>query len=73
MAEIEKTPCASSNVDGYGYDEETFTLRIWYLNGTIYDYSPVPQVEFDALCCSPSIGSYLARSIKGVYGYIKVG
>jgi len=73
MADIDKIPCSSSNVDGYGYNPETLTLRIWYLNGTIYDYSPVPQAEFDGLSCSPSIGSYLARSIKGVYGYVKVG
>jgi hypothetical protein len=73
MPEIEKTPCSSSNVEGHGYDEETLTLRIWYVNGTIYDYSGVPKVEYDALCVSPSIGSYLSRSIKGAYGYLKIG
>jgi hypothetical protein len=73
MIDIEKIPCSSSNVDGYGFDEENLTLRVWYSNGSIYDYSNVPRIEFESLHCSPSIGSYLARSIKGVYFYNKVG
>lgn len=73
MSEIEKIPVSSSNVESIGYDESIQTLRIWFLNGTIYDYFNVPLIEFEGLKNSPSIGSYLARSIKGNYPYEKVG
>ena len=64
---------SSSNVEAIGYDENSQTLRVWFLNGSMYDYSGVGQMEFDALLEAPSIGSYLARNIKGSYPYEKVG
>lgn len=73
MSEIDQIPVSSSNVQAIGYDESTQTLRVWFLNNSIYDYSNVPPMEFEALKNAPSIGSYLARNIKGVYSYSKVG
>ena len=71
--EIEKVHVSSSNVEAVGYDQDSQTLRIWFLNGSVYDYSGVGQMEFDALRDAPSVGSYLARNIKGSYPYDKVG
>lgn len=70
--EIEKQYVSSSNVEAIGYDEDSETLRVWFLNGTAYDYSGVGQMEYEALKDAPSIGSYLARNIKGQYPYEKV-
>lgn len=70
---IEKVYVSSSNVEAVGYDENSQTLRIWFLNGSIYDYSGVSVMEFEALRDAPSVGSYLARNIKGSYPYEKVG
>lgn len=73
MKNIEKIFVASSNIEAIGYDEESQILRVWFLNGTVYDYLNIPSMEFEALNNSPSIGSYFARSIKGTYSYQKVG
>lgn len=73
MEEIEKITVTSSNVEAIGYHSEGQRLRIWYLNGTIYDYLNVPVMEFESLRYAPSIGAYLARNIKGSYTYQKVG
>lgn len=71
--EINKEYISSSNVEAVGHDEESETLRVWFLNGSIYDYSGVNSMEFEALRDAPSVGSYLHRNIKGQYPYEKVG
>ncbi|PZR01231.1 MAG: KTSC domain-containing protein [Flavobacterium psychrophilum] len=73
MMEIEKNYVPSSNIEAIGYDEESQTLRVWFLNGSIYDYSGVSIVEYNGLKDAPSLGSYLHRNIKGQYPYEKVG
>ncbi|MBU2492388.1 MAG: KTSC domain-containing protein [Bacteroidetes bacterium] len=71
--DIEKEYVSSSNVEAIGYDENTQTLRVWFLNGTVYDYNGVGTMEFEGLRNAPSIGSYLHNNIKGQYPYEKVG
>lgn len=73
MADIEKIAVASSNVEAIGYDQQSQILRVWYLNGSVYDYLNVPEIEFESLRQAPSVGAYLARSIKGSYPYQKAG
>jgi hypothetical protein len=73
MANIVMIPVVSSNVESIGYDEETQTLRVRFLNGSEYDYKNVPIIEFEQLKNAQSIGSYLNRNIKGNYAYGKVG
>ncbi|MES2429381.1 MAG: KTSC domain-containing protein [Bacteroidota bacterium] len=71
--EIEKQYITSSNIEAVGYDEDSQTLRIWFLNGSVYDYSGVGIMEFEGLRDAPSLGSYLYQNIKGQYPYEKVG
>jgi len=67
------TPIAnSSNVKAVGYDEDTKTLRVEFLKGGVYDYIGVPESEHSALMSSSSVGSYIARNIKGKYESRKV-
>jgi hypothetical protein len=70
---MEKEYVQSSNLEAVGYDEDTQTLRVWFLNGFVYDYSGVGQMEYEALRDAPSVGSYLHQNIKGQYPYEKVG
>ena len=69
---IEKQYVSSSNIEALGYEEETQTLRVWFLTGSAYDYANVSNIEFDALLCAPSIGAYYNRNIKNSYSYTKV-
>ncbi|WP_436417597.1 KTSC domain-containing protein [Petrimonas sulfuriphila] len=70
---MEKEYVQSSNIEAVGYDEDTETLRVWFLNGSVYDYTGVGQLEYEALRDAPSVGSYLHQNIKGQYPYEKVG
>lgn len=73
MNEIEKNFVSSTNVEAIGYNADTQTLRVWFLNGSIYDYFNVPSVEYEGLKTASSVGTYLNRNIKGPYPYQKVG
>lgn len=62
----------SSNIESIGYDSNSQTLEIEFLNGSIYHYFDVPQHIFDELMSADSHGKYLAANIKGHYKYSEV-
>jgi hypothetical protein len=65
----------STNLSTIGYDEDSQTLEVGFLNGSIYQYFGVPKVVADEFMHNPpegSHGKYLAANIKGVYRYSKV-
>lgn len=63
---------ASSNIASIGYDADSQTLEIEFLNGGVYQYFDVPQYVYQELMGASSHGQYLAQNIKGVYRYSKV-
>lgn len=63
---------SSSNITSIGYDEDSETLEIEFHNGGVYQYFDVPKGVYDELMAADSHGSYLAKSIKGIYRYSKV-
>ncbi len=69
---MERKPVSSSNIASIGYDENSSTLEIEFLNNSIYQYFDVPQHIYQALMQANSHGQYLAQNIKGVYRYSKI-
>jgi hypothetical protein len=69
---MERKPVTSSNIASIGYDENTSTLEIEFLNNSIYQYFDVPQQIYQGLIQADSHGQFLAQNIKGVYRYSKV-
>lgn len=69
---MERKPVTSSNIASIGYDENTSTLEIEFLNNTIYQYFDVPLHIYQGLMQADSHGQFLAQNIKGVYRYSKV-
>ncbi len=63
---------SSSNIASIGYDANSQTLEIEFLNGGVYQYFDVPQYVYEDLMNAGSHGQYLARNIKGTYRYSKV-
>ena len=63
---------SSSNIQAVGYDAESQTVYVQFLNGTTYAYKGVPEHEFENLRTAPSVGSYLNRNYKNVYPYERV-
>lgn len=69
---MERTSVQSSNIASIGYDTQSETLEIEFLNGSVYQYFDVPERIYEELMGADSHGSYLAHNIKGVYRYSKV-
>jgi hypothetical protein len=63
---------SSSNIASIGYDADSQTLEIEFLNGGVYQYFDVPQYVYEELMNADSHGQYLAQNIKGVYRFSKV-
>ena len=62
----------SSNIASIGYDANSQTLEVEFLNGGVYQYFGVPRHVNDELMRADSHGKYLNQNIKGVYRYSKV-
>lgn len=62
----------SSNIESIGYDPNSETLEIEFLNGAIYQYFDVPEHVYQELMNADSHGKYLVSHIKGIYRYSKV-
>lgn len=69
---LNRTPTTSSNIASIGYESDSQTLEIEFLNGGVYQYFDVPQHIYRDLMDANSIGQYHAQNIKGVYRYSKV-
>lgn len=65
------TPVSSSNISSIGYENRT--LYVSFHNGGLYAYSGVPSSVYQGLMAASSHGSYLARYVKGVYPYRRIG
>jgi len=69
MATPEMHPVSSSNIASVGYDAESQTVYVAFLNGSKYAYKGVSSQEFENLRTAPSIGSYFNRNFKNQYPY----
>ena len=73
MALIERYSVASSNIASIGYDTQTETLEVEFLNGAIYQYYNFPVNLYEQLMREPSKGKFLNLYIKNAYPYSRVG
>jgi len=47
---------SSSNIAEVGYDDKVGTVYVRFLNGTLYIYKGVSQIEYDGLLNAHSLG-----------------
>lgn len=64
---MNRQPVSSSNIASVGYDAALHILEVEFLNGSLYHYLNVPQIEYDALMAASSHGTYLNAHIKPHY------
>ncbi|MFK5982245.1 MAG: KTSC domain-containing protein [Flavobacteriaceae bacterium] len=69
---MERQAVSSSNIASIGYDVESQTLEIEFLNNSFYQYFDVPEHHFTGIMQADSHGRYLSQNIKGVYRYSKL-
>lgn len=70
---MKRTYVPSTNISSIGYDAETETLEIEFLNSAIYQYFNVPLHMHEQLMQAGSKGKFLHMHIKNVYPYSRVG
>ena len=70
---MQKHFVASSNLASVGYNCETETLEVQFLNGSVYQYYNVPENMYDELMSAGSKGQFLHAYIKNAYPYSRVG
>lgn len=68
---IDRTPVKSSNVASIGYDPDSKTLVIEYIDGSVYHYHDVESSTHQELMSAKSIGKHIHSSIKGQYRHSK--
>jgi len=61
---MEREEVSSSNLASIGYDAESKTLEIEFLNGGIYQYFSVPEIIYNGLMSASSHGQYFDKNIK---------
>ena len=62
----------SSNISQVAYDNTTDVLRVFFNNGTIYDFQAVDEQTYRYLLAAPSAGNYFYKYIKNRFAYVKV-
>jgi hypothetical protein len=70
---MKREEVSSSNLASVGYDVESKTLEIEFLNGGIYQYFSVPVTIYNGLMNASSHGQYFDKNIKKAnYRYKKI-
>lgn len=69
---MERTSVTSSNISAIGYDSDNQILEIEFNNGSVYQYSGVPEYEFEGIMNAASKGTYLNSNIKNKYPFSKL-
>jgi hypothetical protein len=67
-----RKPVISSNLQSVGYDSTTYMLEIKFHDGSIYQYSKVPESIYKALMNANSHGKFFHAFIKSYYPCKKV-
>lgn len=70
---MDRTSVSSSNLASVGYEPTTQTLEVKFLDGSVYQYSGVPQSVYSGLMSASSHGFYFDQYVKKArYSYRKV-
>lgn len=68
---MQRTPVTSSSISSIGYENNV--LEIEFLDGKeVYQYSQVPEQEYNELMNAESHGKYFNQNIKNKYQYEKI-
>lgn len=69
---MDRIPVVSSHISEIGYDVQTMTLEVAYLDGGVYQFFDVPEAIHQELMASESQGKYMHANINGNYRYTKL-
>ena len=64
---MQRIPVVSSNLQSVGYDPTAQLLEVEFHDGSVYQYTHVPEAIYRALVAAGSHGQYFHAHIKGAY------
>ena len=65
--DIKTNAVESSNIARIGYHEASETLRIEFINGSVWDYRDVPPEVYEKLMAAESKGKAFNKIVRGLY------
>ncbi len=60
-------PVTSSHIKSIGYDPETKTMEVAFVNGSSYAYDGVKPALHQALLAAPSVGKHFRANVHGKF------
>ena len=69
---MKRLSVVSSVLRSVGYDESTSTLEVEFGNGSVYEYSAVPEDVYAALMLADSKGHYFDTVIRPGYDSLRL-
>ena len=69
---MERGAVVSSTLRSVGYDYQTRTLEIEFVNGRVYQYEDVPPEVYAELIEGPTKGRYFNAHIRNAFAYRQV-
>ena len=69
---MERQTVVSSNLDEIGYDAARETLEIRFHSGSVYQYSPVKQADYDAFMKAESKGKHFSKHFRNYFHGLKI-
>lgn len=69
---MERNYVTSSNIRSVGYDTDNQILEIEFNSGAVYQYSNVPNSEYEGMMNADSKGKYFHSNIKELYSFVKL-
>lgn len=69
---MKRMPVTSATLTSVGYNPDTLTLELEFIDGEVYRYSKVPPSVYLDLMNAKSKGLFFNTRVKGVYEYEKM-
>jgi hypothetical protein len=66
---VERVRVVSANIREVGFDPDTNTLEILFVDWGLYQYFAVPEAVYRGLLNAPSAGRYFHAEIRGKYKF----
>lgn len=69
---MNRTPVSSSNLASVGYNAAAQVLEVEFRDGSVYQYSYVPDAVYRALMAAGSHGKYFHAYIRDAYPTVRI-
>jgi hypothetical protein len=69
---VNRIRVTSTSIISIGYDPDTKTLELEFVNGNTYQYFDLPRSIYEALLAADSKGAFVNTQVKDHYRYRQI-